>query len=81
MIPAFVLSKYKIMATQEAQEIPDTVFYFEDWNDGLGRKYIIMSDFTKPIPNPNYNEKDTDPHSSAYDKFRGYEEIRKEVPR
>jgi hypothetical protein len=62
------------------QEIPDTVYYFEDWNNGLGKKYIITTDFTRPIPNPNY-EKGANPNTAGYDEFRGYEDKRTEAPR
>jgi hypothetical protein len=61
-------------------DISDTVYYFEDWNGGLGKKYILTTDFTKPIPNPSYEE-GANPVSSAYDKIRGYEDLRTEVPR
>ena len=58
----------KIMET----EIPDTVYYYEDWNNGLGKKYIITPDFTKPI---------TGTDSNGREVITGYFDKRTEVPR
>ena len=53
-------------------EIPDTVYFFEDWNNGLGRKYIITPDFSKPI---------TAEGSDGKEFITGYLDKRTEVPR
>ncbi len=53
-------------------EIPDTVYYFEDWNNGLGRKYIITPDFSKPIMGTDKDGKEV---------VTGYMDKRTEVPR
>jgi len=54
--------------TPVVPEIPDTVYWFEDWNGGLGKKYIITPDFTKPI-------------HDGLGAIIGYEDLRTEVPR
>lgn len=56
----------------EPTEIPETVYYFEDWNNGLGKKYILTTDFTKPIHGTDSDGKEV---------IIGYLDKRTEVPR
>jgi len=54
------------------QAIPDTVYYFEDYNNGLGKKYILSTDFSKPILGMDSDGKEV---------ITGYQDKRTEVPR
>ena len=53
-------------------EIPDTVYYFEDWNNGLGKKYVLTTDYSKPIFGTDKDGKEV---------IIGYLDKRTEVPR
>lgn len=42
------------MKTQ-TKEIPETIFYFEDWNGGLGKKYIVQRGPCLPVKDKEGN--------------------------